>query len=296
MSDSERWQRFTFRPDDIVITTPSKCGTTWMQNIVGALVFGTSEFPGALSEVSPWLDRLTMTDDEVFARLDAQQHRRFIKTHIPLDGLPMVDDVTYLTIVRHPLDVALSDRDHDHNADVVRSIELREAAVGKPDDDLPRTVWPDDDSPRGRLMWFIDNDNPPTGAGPNGLADYCNQVRSYWTQRHRPNVHLFHYQQLWDDLPGQIQRLADVLGVSISAAAAERLSGEMTLDALRARASDTAPEAHQGIWVDPAKFFRQGGRRDWATHLDAADMAHFHERLDELAGDAASWLLGEQVP
>ena len=37
-ADSARWERFDFRDDDIVISTPSKCGTTWMQNIVGSLV------------------------------------------------------------------------------------------------------------------------------------------------------------------------------------------------------------------------------------------------------------------
>jgi hypothetical protein len=30
MADSDRWRRFAFRDGDIVITTPSKCGTTWM--------------------------------------------------------------------------------------------------------------------------------------------------------------------------------------------------------------------------------------------------------------------------
>jgi aryl sulfotransferase len=36
MYDSARWEGFSFRPDDIVITTPPKCGTTWTQ-MVGAL-------------------------------------------------------------------------------------------------------------------------------------------------------------------------------------------------------------------------------------------------------------------
>ena len=31
--DSARWEGFTFRGDDIVISTPAKCGTTWTQMI-----------------------------------------------------------------------------------------------------------------------------------------------------------------------------------------------------------------------------------------------------------------------
>ena len=117
MADSARWERFQPRADDIVISTPSKCGTTWMQNIVGMLVLDRPVLGVPISTVSPWLDMLIRTDDEVFAMLDAQQHRRWIKTHTPLDGLPLHPSVTYIAVVRHPLDVALSDRDHRANTD-----------------------------------------------------------------------------------------------------------------------------------------------------------------------------------
>lgn len=41
--DSRRWQRYRPRADDIIIATYPKCGTTWMQRIVGLLVFQTPE-------------------------------------------------------------------------------------------------------------------------------------------------------------------------------------------------------------------------------------------------------------
>ena len=64
-----------------------------------------------------------------------------------------------------------------------------------------------------------------------------------------------------------------------------------TLDAMRARAGSTAPEAHLSVWHDPQAFFSVGGRRDWAALLDASDLDHFHDRLTELAGDATPWIL-----
>ena len=83
ISDNARWEGFELRPDDILICTPAKCGTTWMQMICALLVFQTTTFDRPLDLISPWLDMLTRERDDVVADLDAQTHRRFIKTHTP---------------------------------------------------------------------------------------------------------------------------------------------------------------------------------------------------------------------
>lgn len=106
--DSARWDGFPFRGGDIVISTRSKCGTTWAQMICALLVFQDPQLPAALSELSPWLDWLLVPRAEVIARLERQQHRRFIKTHTPLDGIPLDPRATYLVVARHPLDMAVS--------------------------------------------------------------------------------------------------------------------------------------------------------------------------------------------
>ena len=202
MSDSVRWERFTFRPGDVVISTPSKCGTTWMQTIVGMLLLDRVDLGAPISTLSPWLDMLIRTDEEVFGLLDRQTHRRFIKTHTPLDGVPRLDEVTYVALIRHPLDVALSNADHFQNERAERAIELRTRASGPPD--LSGHEMPFDDL-AGYVRWFIDNDEAPTGSGPYGLADYCEQIRTYWDAREAPNVHLFHYADLWADRDGEMR-------------------------------------------------------------------------------------------
>lgn len=106
--DSARWRDFPFRPGDIVISTRSKSGTTWLQTICALLVFQTSELPAPLAELSPWLDWLVTPREEVVARLETQAHRRFVKTHTPLDGIPLTTDATYVVAARHPLDMAVS--------------------------------------------------------------------------------------------------------------------------------------------------------------------------------------------
>jgi hypothetical protein len=86
VADSARWKGFAFRPGDIAISTPPKCGTTWTQMLCALLAFDTADLPRPLAEISPWLDMQTRSLDSVVADLQAQTHRRFIKTHTPLDG------------------------------------------------------------------------------------------------------------------------------------------------------------------------------------------------------------------
>ena len=185
--------------------------------------------------------------------------------------------------------MALSDLDHGNNMRGDRAAELRIAASGEPDEPPGEDPAPNDDG--DYLRWFIDNNEAATGSGPNGLADYCDQLLTYWRAREAPNVHLFHYNDLWHDLDGQMRRVAQVLGVPIDEARWPEFVNAATLSSMRARAEMTAPNAHQGLWHSPEQFFRAGGTRDWASLLTPKDIAHFESRMVELAGDAAPWAL-----
>lgn len=287
MADSARWERFQLRPDDVIITTPAKCGTTWMQTIVGILLNQRIDLP-PIGTISPWLDMQVRTEEEIFELLDAQRGRRFIKTHTPLDGLPINPSVTYIAVIRHPLDVALSDRDHAANMLRERAVELREAVSG-PFEPIPGREAPED---LGEfLRWFIDNNVEPNGSGPDGLEDYCQQIRTYWDARAQPNVHLFHYADMWNDLDSEMRRVAAALKVEVDEARWPEFVQAATLSAMRARASEAAPDAHLGLWQSPESFFRTGGTRDWAALLTDEDVKHFEQRLNDLAGDAYGWVI-----
>jgi hypothetical protein len=81
-----RWDGYQPRNDDIIIATYSKCGTTWMQRIVGMLLF-QSAAPTSIWDLSPWPDmRLFGPIEAELAKAEAQSHRRFFKTHLPLDA------------------------------------------------------------------------------------------------------------------------------------------------------------------------------------------------------------------
>src|SRR4051794_39719658 len=77
--DSTVWNDFRFRDGDIVIATYAKSGTTWMQQIVAQLVFdGSPEV--AVADLSPWVDLRVPARTAKLAALEAQTHRRFVKT------------------------------------------------------------------------------------------------------------------------------------------------------------------------------------------------------------------------
>src|SRR4051812_43076314 len=133
MMDSARWEGIELRDDDIIISTPSKCGTTWTQMICALLIFQDPNLPAPLTELSPWVDVQTRAVDKVHAQLAAQTHRRFMKTHSPFDCILDDPRVTYICVGRDPRDVAVSWDNHFNNLDLGTVATLR-MTEGSPDD------------------------------------------------------------------------------------------------------------------------------------------------------------------
>ena len=92
--------------------------------ICALLIFQTPQLPAPLAQLSPWLDHLIAAPEQVYARLAAQDHRRFIKTHTPLDGIPLDPRATYIVTARHPLDMAVSLYHQGDNIDRARLRQL----------------------------------------------------------------------------------------------------------------------------------------------------------------------------
>jgi Sulfotransferase domain. len=286
MTDNERWDGFEFRASDIVISTPPKCGTTWTQMLCALLIFEGPEFPMPLSELSPWLDQTIRALDDVRAVYGAQQHRRFIKTHTPLDGLPVRDDITYVVVGRDPRDLMVSMEHHRNNMDLERVLKFRGEAIGNDDlGTLPERP-PISDDPAERFRMFV-NETEYTGAV--NLTGVLHHLDTGWQRRHDDNVIMCHYADYTTDLPEELVRLGRALGYDITDDQARDLAAAASLDRMRARADDVAPNAG-AIWKDTRAFFRSGGFGEWRDRVTDEDLAAYDATVQAVAAsDLAAW-------
>jgi aryl sulfotransferase len=282
--DSTIWNEFRFRDDDIVIGTYAKSGTTWTQQIVGQLVFSGAEGVN-VAELSPWVDLRLPARAEKLAAIEAQQHRRFLKTHLPVDALVFSPKLKYIYVGRDGRDVIWSMYNHHANANALFYQFLNETPgrVGPPIERPPASI-------RQYYHDWLDRDGYP-------FWSFWENIRSWWAVRHLPNVLLLHFSELKADMPGGIRRIADFLEIAIDPATWPAILEHCSFDYMKRHAAESAPLGGI-IWDGGAEtFINKGTNGRWRDVLSAGDSRKYEElALRELGPDCARWLAtGERV-
>ena len=289
--DSRRWAQFEPRPDDIVIATPPKCGTTWTQQIVASLIF-QDPTPRPLPRVSPWIDqRFRSSTEETYALLDAQTHRRFIKTHLPIDGLPLFDEVRYIHVARDGRDVALSSHNHFSNNSPASlanfdRIGLEDPAVGRAYPRLPK------DPAEFFRLWITTSAAPGQSDGWPATS-FFDFVAGYWAQRRRPNLLLVHYADLGADLEGEMRRIAKFLDIEIDEPLWPSLVGAARFETMKAAGQELMPHVSAMLDGGADRFFNKGTSGRWRGVLSEADLALYDAKVREkFSPSLAAWVEG----
>jgi hypothetical protein len=272
ITDTARWAGFTPRPDDVFVCTPPKCGTTWTQAICALLIFGRADHGHQPAIISPWLDAGFAPIEDVLELLDAQTHRRFVKTHSPLDGIPYHPSCIYLAVFRDPRDAFFSMINHRDNMT---------------DQDLAASL---PSGPNAFADWLTGTRAAGTwDAWP--LSSIIHFFNTYWRFRDLDNVHVYHYADMTNDLPGAIARMAAALDINVTPAQLTEFVRAASFDNMKRNAAQFAPES-PGFWKKQSDFFSRGADRHWQQALSDAELAAFDQRLVELLPDASArqWL------
>ncbi len=275
--DSTRWIGFPFRNDDIVIATWARSGTTWTQQIVSQLIFNGAEGVNVHS-LSPWIENRITAQDRIDG-LEQQTHRRFFKTHLPVDALVFSPTAKYIYVARDGRDAAWSAYNH-----LLKAVD----AYFDRFNNTPGRVGPPVYRPTGTVHdfyqeWFAHDGYP--------LWSYWENVRTWWNIRHLPNVRLIHFSELVRDLPGQIRAIADFLDITVDESLFPTIVEHCTFSYMKAHAALLAPRGGANWEGGGATFIHKGTNGRWRDELTPEECAAYEARaVEELGPDCAHWL------
>lgn len=277
--DSTRWDDFPLRPDDIVISTYGKSGTSWLQQIVAQLLFEGAPVLG-FPQISPWLETRLIDKSVLFAELEAQTHRRFIKSHLPFDALPWSPTARYIYCARDVRDLVWSlHRFHSNFRPLY--LQLLNSFRGE----MGRDFEPADrDIARYYRTWLEEDGKP--------FWPFWSHVRSWWEARHLPNVLLVHFNGLKADLPREIRRIAAFLDIRIDECAWPDIVEHCGFAWMRQAAGAAPPlMVHDIIEDGLSAFVHKGTNGRWKDALSGDEIA-LADRLaaEHLPPDCAHWL------
>lgn len=291
--DGARWNGYRPRADDIIIATYPKCGTTWTQRIVCMLVRQSAE-PVDIIANGPWPDmRLFEPVAEGHAKAEAMTHRRFYKSHLPYDALPIYEGVKFIHVARDGRDAAMSFHNHLSNSlppDLEKTHpEIIADLANDPKFGAVFPQPPSPDDPRGFFRDWVRDGEYQNNGDPHVGFFYMEQ--SYWAARAEPDMLLVHYNDLKEDRAGEMRRIADFLEIEIPARLWPELIDAAGFARMKAEGDALLPSLHGVFDKGPQRFLHQGTNGRWRGVVDEADLALYEQRVRaEFPPDLARWL------
>lgn len=285
--DSRHWAGYQPRDGDIVIATAPKVGTTWTQRIVSLLIFQSTD-PRPLGQMSPWLDcRFQMPIEVALPMIEAQSHRRFLKSHLPMDALPIYDEVRYIHVARDGRDACMSYLNH-FNSFVPEAWE-RIDAVGLADETIAAPAHRPPATPREFFHHWLEDDRDL--GSPMMAAKFFDIERSFWAERARQNLLLVHFNDLKADLSGEMKRIAAFLDIETPDDLWPRLVEAATFDSMKRDGETLMAGAERAFRGGHESFLHKGVNERWLGVLTDEDLEIYKRRVAaELSPALSSWL------
>jgi aryl sulfotransferase len=284
--DSRRWAGYKPRSGDVIIATAPKVGTTWMQQIVNLLIFQSPQ-PRSLRELSPWLEcRFQIPIEVALPMIQAQTHRRFLKSHLPLEALPIYDEVKYIHVARDGRDACMSLLNHynsflPENWEKYDAIGFADETIGRPSPRPPTTAR------EFFLYWIADGATNM----PRMSDDFFAIERSFWTERRRANLLLVHYNDLKADLSDEMKRIADFLGIETPDELWPKLVEAASFEAMKRDGGALLAGAERSFRNGHETFFFRGTNDRWLGVLTDSDLELYDRKVNaQLSPSLSRWL------
>jgi len=191
MHDPYVLANFQARSTDVLITTPPKAGTTWMQQILHQLRTGGDVSFSSIDEVVPWLERSRTGKSwqQVIDFYETLPEPRLFKTHCTAEQTPGIGTANIILTSRDPRDCCVSFYHHLLNmTDEARM----HASITQPksfEEYIER--WLD------TAVWY-------------------RNVKSWWPYYNHEKVLWLRYQDMKSDLATSIDRIVEFLGWDVS--------------------------------------------------------------------------------
>lgn len=178
---------------DVVIAVYAKSGTNWMMQIVQQLLYsGKAEFDHIHSVVAwpetkndPALRHYAIPLEDETPWRSSPQGKRAIKTHLNWEHIPYSVEAWYISVIRDPKDVFVSNYFFLRNMLPLPSV----------------AAW---------FRFFCSDEFYIFGSWAHSTA-------GYWAQRRRPNVLVLSFKEMKRDLEGTVRRVAEFLDVRLGA-------------------------------------------------------------------------------
>ncbi|MDO8433753.1 MAG: sulfotransferase domain-containing protein [Candidatus Binatus sp.] len=284
--DSRQWAGYQPRDGDVIIATAPKVGTTWTQQIVSLLVFQSPE-PHPLWDLSPWIDaRFQMPIEVSLPMIEAQTHRRFLKSHLPLDALPIYDEVKYIHVARDGRDACMSFLNHFNS--VLPAMWEQLDAIGIADDAIGMPYFRPPKSAREFFLYWMADDYSKISMMSKA---FFHLERSFWQERKRPNLLMVHYNDLKADLSGEMKRIADFIGIETPEDLWPQLVEAATFDSMKRNGGAIMAGLERAFKNGHETFLHSGTNNRWKGVLTEDDLANYEARVKaELSPALNRWL------
>ncbi|XP_028979738.2 cytosolic sulfotransferase 1 [Esox lucius] len=255
----EKIQNFQARPDDILIATYPKAGTTWISYILDLLYFGQSA-PERQTSLPifmrvPFLEsdfRVLPPGTEVADKLPTSP--RLIKTHLPVQLVPKSFWEQNCKVVY----VARNAKDN-----VVSYFHF----------DRMTKVEPEPGDWNNFLQRFMD--------GKMVYGPWYDHVTGWWEKKQtHSKIHYMFYEDMIEDMGRELDGLCSFLGLSPSVEEKERVIEGSHFDNMK----NNSMTNHSSLPILDFKisnFMRKGNVGDWKNHFTVTQSEKFDEHYQK---------------